>query len=377
VGSNGGTCFFLQSGGSVTAGSLGISPGDGEYGAYVQTGGTDTVTSIQIGGTVVTSGTYVLSSSAMLQTSGITGVAGSIPEAPANVNVLDLDGGTLQAQASSAAFIQGPLTVNVQSDAVFDTNGFDIGITVPLQHDTTAGAPALDGGLTEIGGGTLDLSASNDFTGGVAVFSGTLQASISGALAGTSQIAVESGATLLLSNTGNLINDAAAITLFGGTLKVSDTVSGIDEVMGDLFLNGSSTISFGLSSGNTLTAASLSYLSGTLSVFDWTGDPYLGGATLDPDTDLTQDRLLFTFDPGFSLGTVIPDIAFYDIDGQFIGDGEEVEYEPGGFEIVAVPEPSGLLLVASAIGIVLVLRSRPSKIRAESRKARTRRSAAG
>ena len=97
---------------------------------------------------------------------------------------------------------------------------------------TGSGSFVGAGGLTKLGAGSLALTASNSFSGPLSVVAGTLQlASLSGAAAGSvTSVSVSSGATLLVSQ-NNQVNNAASVTLSGGTIR---TASGVSEVFGNL-----------------------------------------------------------------------------------------------------------------------------------------------
>ena len=102
---------------------------------------------------------------------------------------INFNGGTLVALASNSNYINnnghlnpdgsvaggsGLATLNaavLAGGAIIDTNGFAIGISVPLVSGVTAGT---DGGLTKIGLGTLTLSGINTYTGTTAINGGVL-----------------------------------------------------------------------------------------------------------------------------------------------------------------------------------------------------------
>jgi autotransporter-associated beta strand protein len=91
--------------------------------------------------------------------------------------VLNLNGGVLKANASVVGFLQGNgLTANVQAGgAKIDTDGYTASVCIPLRHDLAPGAPAIDGGLTKLGAGTLTLNSQSVYTGPTVVNDGTLQ----------------------------------------------------------------------------------------------------------------------------------------------------------------------------------------------------------
>ena len=115
---------------------------------------------------------------------------------------LEFDGGTLQARASTTnEFVtcQVPLLVNVDKDAVIDTQAYDV--TIPRAF---GGA----GGIRKLGDGTLTLSAVNTNTGPVTVEAGTLELPDGSGVGGVLNIPAADGATVTI-----------------GASNVADTVS--------------------------------------------------------------------------------------------------------------------------------------------------------
>jgi autotransporter-associated beta strand protein len=91
----------------------------------------------------------------------------------------NFNGGTLKAAGGSANFVDlggASQVANVRNGgAVIDSNGFDVTLVQVLQHSTVNGDNAIDGGLTKLGSGKLQLSGNNTFTGGMTVSVGTVQ----------------------------------------------------------------------------------------------------------------------------------------------------------------------------------------------------------
>lgn len=338
--SRAGTAVFTQNGGTVTANS-GI--------AFADTGTTG-------------SGTYNLNGGA-LKTTFLNKGTGA--------GTVNFNGGTLQATASdnpSAAtpvvFITG-LTANVQlGGAIINTNGFNVSVASTLSH----AAAGVDGGLTKNGAGTLKLTAANGYNGVTTVNGGTLQIdngstapSTSGSVGATTGLQVNGGGTLLLSGTNTIndrVNDAAGVTLNGGTLALSNVAEGGGGSgglaatgtvgVGALTLQTSSIIDLqGTSLLHLATSGSQTWM-GTLAIYNWNGQASGNGA----------EQILFGADDSVASLTQaqLNQIVFYS-DGGFTPLGSAKFAGLGDGEIVPVPEPAtwlgGLVLgVAALVGAV-------------------------
>ena len=128
-------------------------------------------------------------------------------------------------------------TLNVKSGgAVIDSNGFDIGFTLPLLHDTTGG-PAIDGGLIKNGAGTLTLSGNNTYTGATAINAGTLQ--------------IGTGTIGSINTPGGVTSSAGTAIVFNSTANSS--IGGV--VAGGLALTNNGTSAIVLGGANTYTGA--------------------------------------------------------------------------------------------------------------------------
>ena len=91
--------------------------------------------------------------------------------------------GALSATVGQTSFMQGLNQVVVQSGAVIDTAGHLITIAQDLEHDSSG--PAIDGGLSKQGPGTLKLLQASSYTGPTMVQGGTLACETAASVAPT------------------------------------------------------------------------------------------------------------------------------------------------------------------------------------------------
>ncbi len=230
------------------------------------------VSTVNLGdGVNFTSGTSVLSGTsgilvAKLVGKDLQGTGGS------NTAVLNFNGGTLQASASSTASGPGSSFITVDSanvlagGGIIDNAGFAITISQPL----VSGAPT-DGGLLFIsstGAGATTLTAASNYNGGTTVWSGTLAAGASGTVFGTGAVT---------------LNPAA-----GNTATLS-TGSGPREVLiNGLILGGQSNASQSLVTGTT------AFNLGSSSAITFVGTNNPLGAVISAPIDLNGTTNVFT-----------------------------------------------------------------------------------
>jgi len=176
------------------------------------------------------SGAIALNSNGVLATGLITKGSGS--------GTLSFDGGILRATSDEADFLRnfdaGDVTIDT-GGAVFDTNGFDIGIGAPLTGD---------GGLTKTGAGVLTLTGgSPDFFGTTTVSGGTLELGHTSSLLydslGSGDITLNGGTLDLANLNGDLKNDIV-VGASGGTITRS---GGIPSIYGGISGSGALTFS--------------------------------------------------------------------------------------------------------------------------------------
>ena len=293
---------------------------------------------------------------------------------------------TVDSTVTSASITSGLLLNNLgRLDLNGGTRNFTVnnggaGLAVSAQVIGSIGGE----GLTKSGTGKLTLAAvNNSYTGTTTVNAngGTLE--VTGSLSGTTAVTVNTGGTLLLNSstganntvgsatllpnsgsntttgstsgarayTGASTGTASTLAVGGGTLNSSG--NGTTNTFGAMTLTGDNVIDFSSgTAGNTnvnLFFTSLTSTSGfTLQVKGYNGPDFasqLGLGNLAADnTNFGNgtNRLIFTTDPGFGLGSFISGINF---DG-FGAGATQVKFG-SNFEIVPVPEPATTALIGS------------------------------
>jgi len=162
---------------------------------------------------VITFGTGTIS----VGTVGNGGVAGNLGAASAAATNLVFDGGTLAVTGNSTS--DRAFTINAGKTAIINIVG------AGAQSFTGATGTPTNGALVKIGTGTLTLTGSNTFTGGLTIKAGTMIGSTSASAFGNGNITLgdtsgNSNATLSTSATSGLIY-TNAITVAGGNTGVA------------------------------------------------------------------------------------------------------------------------------------------------------------
>lgn len=255
----------------------------------------------------------------------------------------------------------GPL---VLTGGINSTNSATHVITL---QGSTAGTGEISGviangsglALTKAGTGTWTLSNTNTYAGATTVNGGTLAATSAGALGATANVALNAGGTLLLSagaaTTNNRVNNAATLTLNGGTLALANVAEGGGSAgglspdgtvgTGVLTLTANSTIDLQGASLLHIAASGGQIWSGNLSIYNWSGSATGGGL----------EQLLFgTDDSATSLTTTqLGQILFYSDNGTtFLGNAQFAGLGNGEIVPIAVPEPSTWVLGCLALGML-------------------------
>ncbi|MES2707220.1 MAG: autotransporter-associated beta strand repeat-containing protein [Verrucomicrobiota bacterium] len=316
VGETGAGTLNVGGNGSVLAKSLSLAH-NGGTGTVNQTGGTIDLTNVTPGaagtaqpgvlfGATNTPGTTLAGYGGTYNLNGGLLKTFGVQENPAAVTAVNstfnFNGGTIQAKADNAGFIQGlDLAAVKAGGAKIDSSTFRITIGQALVHDAGLGATA-DGGLTKSGSGTLTLTGINSYTGGTSVLAGTLALSGSGSISSSTLITVKSGAIL----------DVSASTSF--TLAAGQTVGGNGSVAGPVLTAAGAKIAPGESVG-TLT------FNGALDISGSATGP--GGAFLfELATPAASDLVLLPAGASLSIGSEVldfNDFAFTSLGGFELG----------------------------------------------------------
>ncbi len=206
------------------------------------------------------------------------------------------------------------------------------------------------GGLTKAGPGQFDLLTDSPYQGGTAVNGGTML--VTGGITGTSNVTVNNSGTLLL-GANNRVNDAAPVTLNGGTInaggfKEGNATGAATAVpgLGALTLSSSSTLDFGAGHAGSSVLAFANSAAAT-----WNGTETLLDFT--PNTDF----LSFGTDNTGLTSQQLSEISL----GGFTATGLD-SFGDVVFAATAVPEPAtwagGALLGLAGAGLTLRRRLR-------------------
>jgi autotransporter-associated beta strand protein len=329
-------------------------------------------------------------------------VSGS-PTATSSVTVMDGAQLTLISNSGIYTWGAGPLNLNGTGlgpssstgnfpGAIRNDTNLDAEITndVVLQSDTLIHVQGAASGVTTLSGdvsgvGRLDLTAlnsdfnlgrlvltgTNSYQGGSVVNGGALVAGGASTTAfGTGDVTVQSFAAgaaariILESGAGNVIDDAAILSLAGGNAALTaddgyaELGAGVNETVGGLILGGVAQTSFG-TYGSTASGATFQddeYFSGTgvitLAAVD--------DADFDADGDVDgADFLTWQRNVGITPGTA--NLEDGDANGDDDVDGDDLlawenQFGTATAAASAVPEPGAALLALLAAPLALLAR---------------------
>ncbi len=233
---------------NVSGGSLALS-GTGD----VIIGGDSEFAASNVAGTVtVTGGTLSITGAGSLRmgvniTGTTTGAQGTVnlsggvfeTERPFTLGsgsgTINFNGGTLRALASSTSFMNVTTARVGPGGAVIDTGTNTVVITKPL---VTSGSGS--GGLTKLGGGTLQLSGSSTYTGRTSIGGGTLQLDGAGAIGGD----IANQGILVFTKSGAL-SLSGAISGTGSLVQSSTVAAGVVTLSGPNSYKGGTTVTSG------------------------------------------------------------------------------------------------------------------------------------
>jgi hypothetical protein len=163
-----------------------------------------------------------------------------------------------------------------------------------------------------------------------------LNSSVGGAAATASSVSVASGATLLLSQSGQ-VSDTAAVTLSGGTIQ---RASGVSEVFGSLNLTASSFLDFSGATAGTIEFSGISYTPSALLVLNIANFTQGNSLVFQTTSNLSVTGFTFSGSGGFGSSS----------------------FNGTTFTITAIPEPSTLVAGgALLLGLAFSALRRPNR----------------
>jgi fibronectin-binding autotransporter adhesin len=320
-----------------TIGTVNILVGDAGTGIFNQNGGTLTAShGILLGVDTGGNGAYHLNGGT-LSTPGVQGLNGqynpALLQTAQSTAAFYFNGGTLQAAGTTGTTNLAPVTTAfftgvdlaaiAAGGAIINSNGYNITFAQILVHDPTAGAPAIDGGLTKVGSGTLTLAGAGTFTGQTQVLAGTLDLANPFALSGSTLLTTSnnvtfdssvvanaftfgglagSGTLTLAVNSGtNLVPIALTVggnnasTSFSGTLNGPGSLTKVGSGTLSLLSTNSFTGGLTISGGtvNTTYDAGLGAASGSVTLQNSSQLIYQGGSTISRTLYLNDGTVNF------------------------------------------------------------------------------------
>ena len=364
-----GTSTFALSGANTFSGATSINAGIINYqnnSAFGSDAGTLSAITVASGATAQLQGGITSTANSLtISGTGASNATGALENVSGTNNYTGL------VKLGAAATISSDSgTLNLTNTGTITGATFGLTLTGSGDGSISSIIGTTTGGVTKSGTGTWTLSGANTYSGATTINAGTLKLdnnnTTTARLANTSGIAVNSGGTLLLAQTGvastDRINNAAGVTISGGgtfatgglsegTRPTNSSATNGAAGMGALTLQSTSSVSRATidfltgANGSTLAFSSLVGGNGAfLDIKNWTGTPFTD------ESATGNDRLLFGVDPGLTAAQ-LANVRFFDDSGAFIGAGEIIGYG-NMFEMVAIPEPSTWLAAALALGAI-------------------------
>ena len=222
---------------------------------------------------------------------GANGIVSQNATNPATYEVR-LGGGTIRATANWTSNLETTL-VTGGSGIQYDTNGKVV---------TLSGNLVGAGGLTKVGSGTLKLSGSNSFAGGITVNTGTVQIGDGGTTgsAGTGPVVIGAGTTVSYNRAdaltiGGAVSGAGQLNVTAGILRLANAAGVSTTVFPGATLGAAGT----LGTVNATTGSSLE--AGVAGAGDFTaGNLFLFGNTLSVSAGTANSKFIVTNAGGFS-----------------------------------------------------------------------------
>jgi fibronectin-binding autotransporter adhesin len=201
VGEQGTGTLLLGGNSTFNTLTLLIGQNDGAVGVVQQTGGVLIAPNGVAFGQNETGNMALPSTSSFNLSGGTLQTSGFSQFASANeTGTVNFNGGTLQATQSGASLLSGVSHAYIQSGGlVLNASIGSVTISQSLQHDVTPGAPAVDGGLTLIGG-QLTLSGSNSYTGSTILENAVLNISAANAYSNGSSLNISGGSEMVIND---------------------------------------------------------------------------------------------------------------------------------------------------------------------------------
>ena len=196
---------ILNAASAIRVGAVGVGTFNQSSGAVIASAGVDIATAPGA------AGTYNLDGGTLNTLNVVSSSAGGN-------STLNFNGGLFIPTANNTAFVTNLAHVNIRNGGLkVDTTNFIVTISSPLLHSSISGDNAIDGGLTKLGNGTLNLTGLNStYTGPTTVTGGALNFS-AGSAASLNNVTVNNAALGVAFAGGSSTFSATSLTLSGNS----------------------------------------------------------------------------------------------------------------------------------------------------------------